>query len=426
MKKLFLAIAAMAVVAASAAPVTARGSGRNTDYRAAIYDALAQAMSQVEGLSLQESRQTLMNALEQTQQSSVTGNVEVSDVREALQQSVAAKTDGRILGYKILKESFDSDTNTWVVEVEAKMPGKYIVGRDPDNLRRMVVMPFRSLTESVTIDGATLKLDPNNETIADQLNTCLTHTRKFTMLDRQFNAETMAELSRLNLSNASAGDLGRFKQLLVTDYMVAGTVKVYPQAAAVQNPYTGRTVAQDSVCMEVNYRVLLVPSSQLKWADTVKVPYSVCAGASAQERIASAAEYAAEEICEQIISNIYPMRVTGRSAFELVLNQGGRNVRIGDEFDVFKRGEKIVDVTNNEFLGYSEDMIARIRVTRVTPKHSYAMVTEGTPAEDIEIGAVVRRPTFFQGGCSQPAGAATKIEVGPGGGVTAPWMKKQQ
>lgn len=405
-----------------AAPVTARGTGRNSDYRAAVYDALSQAMSQVEGLSLQESRESLMSALEQSQQSSLSGDVAMSDIREALKQSVSVKTEGRILSYDILNEKFEPETNTWLVEVEAKMPGRYVVGRDPDNLRRMVVMPFRSLTSKVTVCGEEIDCAKGNEEIADSLNTYLTHTRKFTMLDRQFNNETMAELSRLNMANASAGDLGRFGQLLVTDYMVIGSVKFYPQQAAVSNPYTvGGAYVPDSTCVEVSYRVLLVPTSQLKWADTVKIPYSACSGSSAAEILASAVDCAAEEICEQIISNIYPLRITGKTAFELVVNQGGRNIQIGDEFDVFRRGEKIVDVTTGEALGYAEEMIARIRVTRTTPKMSYAIVIEGTPVTDIEVGAFVRRPAYYDGAYGQPQNAVRPIEVSPGGGVTPPW-----
>lgn len=424
MKKLLMLAACVWSVAVMAAPVTARGTGRNADYRAAVYDALSQAMSQVEGLSLQESRESLMSAMEQSQQASLFGEADVSEVREALKQSVAVKTEGRILSYDILSERFEQDTGLWFVEVEAKMPGRYIVGRDPDNLRRMVVMPFRSLTSTVTIDGKEIDCAKDNEAVADSLNMFLSHTRKFTMLDRQFNAETMAELSRLNMTNASAGDIGRFGQLLVTDYMVIGTVKFYPQLPPVVNPYlSSGATRQDSTCLEVSYRVLLVPTSQLKWADTVKIPYSECLGATPDETVAKAVEYAAEEICEQIISNIYPLRITGKTSFELILNQGGRNVQIGDEFDVFRRGEKIVDVTTHEALGYSEDQIARIRVTRTTPKMSYAIVVEGTPAEDIEVGAFVRRPAYYDGAYGQPQNAVRPIQVSPSGGVTPPWMR---
>lgn len=422
MKRILMLVCCVLAAAAYAAPVTARGSGRNSDYRAAVYDALAQAMSQVEGLSLQESRESLMSALEQSQKSSYFGDVEISDVREALKQSVAVKTDGRILGYDILSEQFDQESRTWRIEVEAKMPGRYIVGRDPDNLRRMVVMPFRSLTSNVTVLGKDVNCAKRNEEIADSLNIYLTHTRKFTMLDRQFNADTMAELSRLNMSNASAGDIGRFRQLLVTDYMVIGTVKFYPQQAAVENPYTvGGATIPDSTCLEVSYRVLLVPTSQLKWADTVKVPYSVCTGSTPDEILSSATDYAAEEICEHIISNIYPMCVTGKTTFELILNQGGRNVLVGDEFEVFRCGDEIIDVTTGEELGSAEEKIARIRVVRTTPKMSYAIVVEGTKPEDIDVGAIVRRPSYSSCEYSPSVNAVRPVEVSPGGGVTAPW-----
>ena len=102
----------------------------------------------------------------------------------------------------------------------------------------------------------------------------LVQTRRFTMLDRAFDAETKAELSRLNLENASAGDLGRFQQLLVTDYMVIGTVKMYSSPGASYNQWTGVTTQNDGPFLEVSYRVILVPTSQLKWAGTIIVPWA--------------------------------------------------------------------------------------------------------------------------------------------------------
>lgn len=422
-KTVFILIGALAV-AVHATPVTARGSGRNADYRAAVYDALAQAMSQVEGLSLQESRESLMSALEQTRSSTLSGDVAVSDMREALKQSISAKTAGQVLGYDILSERFEPETGTWHVEVEARLPGRYVVGRDPDNLRRMVVVPFRSLTSKVTLCGEEVDCARGNETIADSLNTYLTQTRKFTMLDRQFSAETAAELSRLSMANASSGDRVRIGQLLVTDYLVAGTVKFYSQLPAVSNPYTvGGSVMPDSTCAEVSYRVLLAPTSQLKWSDTVKIPYSMCTGSNASEILASALECAAEEICEQIISNIYPACITDKTASELVINQGGRSIRVGDEFDVFRNGGEMFDVTTGESLGFREEYVTRIRVVRVTPKASYAVALDGATIDTIEIGAIVRRPSYVDAGYMAPANAVRPIDVGPGGGVSAPWAQ---
>ncbi len=425
------AMAAVAALGLSAAQVTtvetARGKGRNADYRAAIYDALSQAMSQVGGMSLQESRETLLDALQASQASTLVSTTSVSEVSEALKQSVSVATKGRVQSYKVLSEEFDQTTGQWVVEVEAKFPGKYIVGRDPNNLRRMVVMPFRYVgSETVSVYGTAVKPSPNSEEIARRLNEDLAQTRRFTMLDREFNSEIQNELSRLYMDNASSGDMGRFNQLLVTDYMVIGSVRMYSSPTPVSNQYTGRTTVADGSFIEVSYRILLVPTSQLKWANTVKIPYSACAGGSVEEMLSTGMTVVAKQISDEIIANIYPMRVTAKNAFELVFNQGGKSVRAGQVFDIFNAGEAIIDVTTGESLGAEETMIARAQITRITPKMSYAVVIEGTPLEQIPIGAIARPTARDDAPAYQSAtpSVASPVKVAPGGTVVAPWARR--
>ncbi len=428
MKKLMLLVLAACGLAAFAQTQetnsiqTKHGRGRNADYRTAVYEALVQAASQVQGVSLQDSRDAFMDSTAELRKTK-SGDSDVSEIRESLRQSVSAKTKGRVLSYEITEERFDKEKNLWYIEVDAKIPGRYVVGGDPNKRRRMVVMPFRSLTDKVKVFGQDLQMGPACETIAAALNENLVQTRRFTMLDRAFNDETMAELSRLNLENASAGDFGRFQQLLVTDYMVIGTVKMYSSPGVSYNQWTGVTTQNDGPFLEIAYRVLLVPTSQLKWAGTIIVPYSACRGDSVDTALASGMAVAAQEVCHDIINNIYPMRVTAKTTYELVLNQGGKNIRAGEFFDVFQQGEAIEDVYSGETLGAAEEKIATIRITRVDPKVSYAVVAEGTPLESIPVKAIVRRPRGPVGAAAAPVGTVSPVQVNPGGTVTPPWKR---
>ena len=399
MKKTILSILAVCCFAAFAQSQqsnsiqTKHGRGRNADYRTAVYEALVQAASQVQGVSLQDSRDAFMDSTAQLRKTK-SGDSDVSEIRESLKQSVSAKTKGRVLSYEITEERFDKEMNLWYIELDAKVPGRYRVGVDVDDFRRMIVMPFRSLTDKVTVFGQTLQMGPACESIAAALNENLVQTHRFSMLARAFDDEVKAELSRLNLENASAGDFGRFQQLLVTDYMVIGTVKIHPSPTVSYNQWIGDMTVKDGPFLEIAYSVILVPTSQLKWANTIIVRYSECCGDSVDTAIAFGMSVAAQKICHEIINNIYPLRVTGKTTYELVLNQGGKNILEGEVFDVFRQGEVLIDVTTNKPLGAPEEKIATIRITRVDPKMSYAVVADenGTPFENIPIGSVVRRP----------------------------------
>ena len=170
---------------------TVVGSGRNADYRTAVYEALVQAASQVQGVSLQDSRDAFMDSTAQLRKSK-TDNADVSEVRESLKQTVSAKTKGRVLSYRVTGEKYITEMGLWFIELEAKVPGQYTVGLPEGNRRRMIAMPFDSLTSTVEVLGRTVKLGASCESIARRLNERLSQTRRFTMLDRAFDAKVKA------------------------------------------------------------------------------------------------------------------------------------------------------------------------------------------------------------------------------------------
>lgn len=290
---------------------------------------------------------------------------------------------------------FDELIDRWAIETIQWLQS--VIGLRPDNRRRLVVMPFRSATGSVSVYGQNISVDAYCEEFARRLNDDLVQTRRFTMLDREFNAEVRAVFNRLNIENALAGDFGRIQRLLATDYMVIGTVKMYSSPAAVYNKITGKTNTSDGPFVEIRYRVIPVSTRELVYAGTVVVPYSSAGGSMVEAAISSAYIAASSKVCREIIGNIYPMRVAAKTTYELILNQGEKDVSEGDVFYVYRQSEALTDIATGETFNAPEEMIASIRVARVTPRMSYAVVVEGTPVENIEVGAVVRRSRVSTG-----------------------------
>ena len=299
MKKTILAIAAAAGLAAfeqalESSVQTVVGSGRNADYRTAIYEALVQAASQVQGVSLQDSRDAFMDS---SLNAKTTGGEKsnTSEIRESLRQSVSATTKGRVLNFRITAETYNAEMSMWFIELEAKVPGQYTVGLPEGSRRRMTVMPFRVVNSPVSVGGVKAELGAECAEFAEKLNQALVQTRRFTMLERENLGLVEAELARLGDPNAFAGEAARSQQLLVTDYLVTGTVKVFPRdATSVVNPYTGAATVPDGPAVEVNYRVILAPTAQLKWAGSVVIPYSACSAASPDETLGCAYAAAAK------------------------------------------------------------------------------------------------------------------------------------
>ena len=116
---------------------TVVGSGRNSDYRTAVYEALVQAVSQVQGVSLQDARDAFLDSSTQLKKTK-TDNSDISELRESLKQTVSAKTKGRVLSYRVMAEKYMTEMGLWFIELEAKVPGQSPVGLPPDNRDQMV------------------------------------------------------------------------------------------------------------------------------------------------------------------------------------------------------------------------------------------------------------------------------------------------
>ena len=226
----------------------------------------------------------------------------------------------------------------------------------------------------------------------EKLNERLVQTRKFTLLDRAFDAEVNDELARLGDANAAKSDAARLGQKLGTDYLLVGTVRFFPVAAPGVNPLTGQALAVASQPFaEVSYRVLLAPTGQLKWADTVTVDAATVAASSVGAFTKASAEAAAAELVEKMTMAILPLEIVKvSSAARIVLGEGGKSVQVGERYTVYALGETVVDTRTGEALDEEEEPVGTVEVTEVREKLSYARLLEGDLSK-MAVGSRLRR-----------------------------------
>ena len=81
---------------------------------------------------------------------------------------------------------------------------------------------------------------------------------------------------------------------------------------------------------------------------------------------------ASSKIGEDILFAIYPLRVEKILDNTLYIGQGGNQLNVGDEYQVFKLGEEIKDTYTGESLGQIEEVIGTAKIINVTSKMSSA------------------------------------------------------
>mgnify|MGYP004634362091 CR=1 FL=1 len=416
----FLVLAASLVVMAKEDVVPATGFGKT--YREAIDDALVSALQQKKGIILSSELHTFMSDKGRVESKTGSSRESKTILEESISRDLKKGAKGDIDGYEVLSSEMEDGQHKVTVAVRFKKPYAETVGLPHSNRRKMVVATFRPTGTTFSRSGSALGTADWARSLGQKLNEQLTQTRKFTMLDRDFDAEIAAEMARISASDAVPGEAVKLNQKLGTDYLVVGTIAFSDVAAPTVNPFTGETrMPASTTFAEVSYRVLLAPTGQLKWADTVRVDASAFAALDATQFITVSSEQAAAEICASILSAIYPFSVEGKtSSGLLVIGQGGKTVFVGERLTVFTLGEKVRDSRTGEVLDRIEDEIGTVEIVRVQEKLSYAKVLSGD-ASKMGKGCRVRREFVAQDGAASVLPESEPMVKPVEGGVFLPF-----
>lgn len=400
---------------------TVEATGIGSTYRAAVNEALVSAVEMTYGVSVSSTERTQATSSELTVSSS-SGDSDLTRINDSITRQMQKGAEGRILGYDVVSKDFDEMTKKYSVTLSVRFYAP--PGLNPDNRRRMAVVPFRPATgDSLSWYGQAESSAGWAHALAEKLNERLTQTRKFTMVDRKFDAEINEELARLSGPNASKADAVRLNQKLGTDYLVVGDVRFFPVAAPGVNPLTGQALPVTSQKFaEVSYRVLLAPTGQLKWADTVVLDAIEFPASDVASFVTASAEGAAMRIADAMMANILPFEIVGKTASgTLIVGEGGKSIAEGERFNVFALGEEVSDTRTGEVLDQIEEPVGTVEIVRVSEKMSYARVVEGD-ATKMTIGARLRRPKVEAAAPAAPPPPVTTTIRGNGtGGVVAPF-----
>lgn len=173
---------------------------------------------------------------------------------------------------------------------------------------RIAVAPFCSKYQAVNVFGVTLPTRTWMDDVADHLNTILTQTGSFRVLDRSFGPELDRELNRIvNDPNASPNDVCRLSNKLATDYLVVAEVMFSSVASPGVDFVTGLPLPPPSVVFaEVRFRCVMAPTTEIAWSDTVQINAAQFAGLTAPVFSSTSGAAAAQAIADAIQRRLAP------------------------------------------------------------------------------------------------------------------------
>lgn len=385
--------------------LTVRGNGQTR--QAAIEDALIQAAGQRYGMQISSQKQSLASNLENSNETTTNadGNVvdrindylgtvveDNSSMTTAEARRIQSSTGGFIRNYEVMSTD-QVDDHIYEAVVRVVFP-KYKSPGLPTKRRRIAIFPFWTDQPGYVVQGQIMDAYKIQNAIRGQLEDGFTKTRKFAVLDREHMAEYQQEKGLLLSGDSPIEELCKVGLSMGVDYMLVG--KILEAEVKEKNERfqaTGKTKRWIDERLTVEYRIIVMATRQIKWSDTMtiknerKIKKDKMPGPSETIRILG--EKCASRILKEALAGIYPIRVIAKKNQQLILNQGTGNLHVGDLYEVYNRGEKMIDPYTKETLGTTEEWVAQIEIIRIAPKMSYADVIKGS-LEAIEIKAICR------------------------------------
>ena len=197
--------------------VDINAKGKSENFEVSLKKALKEAVSKVNGVTIKTD-----SVLETIDKNITTNEGNSSSLERNLNEKISEKSGGSIKSFEILNEYEDAN-GLKVVEIKATV-AKFKLSKSA-NRKRMAIVPFRINLNEISIFGKTGFDDADNlrKYLNQEFTNYFVQTRKFTILDREFDKEIADELKNLENSE-KIEDQVKIGQKLFADYILVGNL----------------------------------------------------------------------------------------------------------------------------------------------------------------------------------------------------------
>ena len=348
--------------------IEVNSKGKAATYDVALKKALKGAVSKVNGVTLKTD-----SVLEIIDKSLTTNEGSTSSLGRNLKENISEKTGGSIKSYEILNEYKDPN-GLEVVEIRATV-AKYVLSKTA-NRKRMAIVPFRINLNEISIYGKTGFDDAESlkKYLNQEFTSYFVQTRKFTILDREFDNEIKAELNSLE-NSGKIEDQVKIGQKLFADYMIVGRLDFLILEEIEKKFLTSEKILKKNMgTLNFSYRVIDVVTGQIKYSSKVNLEVDL---KKQSQPLPYMFNLTAQNAGLEIMYAIYPVLVEKIEGDLLYLGQGGNQIKVDDVYSIYERTEsKIKDSYTGETLGNVEKIVGKATIIESSSKFSVAQIIE--------------------------------------------------
>ena len=216
--------------------------------------------------------------------------------------------------------------------------------------------------------------DDFRELLNQKFSTYLVQTRKFTVLDREFEEEIKGELSNL-VESENIDDQVKIGQALFADYIVVGRVDNLEIKEVEKKFLTSEKIIKKTMgVLNFSYRIIDVPTRQIKYSSSVNLEVNL---KKQNQPLVYLSDMTAQNAGVEVMYAIYPILVEKIEGELLYLGQGGNQIKLNDQYSLYERSdEKIKDSYTGETLGNVETKVGLVEIVDSNSKFSVAKIIE--------------------------------------------------
>lgn len=390
----------------------ATGIGYGSSRENAVNNAIVEALGQITGVKIKKTaiKETLSVKNSDGRSLDMSYNAQISKV-----------TRGKVDSYRILNV-MEKTKGQFVAEVEVKntkVTKSYKTpGLNHNKRRSIVVIPANLTRGSFNILGESKTSVDTNINLSQELLNSITQTRKFNVLDREESRAFYNEQNILQSDNVQQDEALKLGNLLGADYLLLTSIKDINIGKEKANKYTASTSDSYEASTTIQFKVITTATKQVKFSNTKTYNFTP-KGNSNKEIYYDVLAQISNKISTELIENIYPIKVVDAKAGDITLNQG--NLTIGNKYEVYSLGKKVIDSYTKESLGRKETKIGIIEIVRALPKYSLASIVEGKASKGNIVRSLYTSEKDNDTGIYNKIGAESDVEINNGGGVSLPF-----
>ena len=298
-------------------------------------------------------------------------------------KEIIDETKGGIKSYEIIKKK--TDKNGWHnVKLKAEVA---FFDLPKEAMRvRMAIFPFRLYD----IEGDKSRF---NRLIDQNINDYFVQTKKFTMLDRTYIEEVAKEQSTILDGKTPAVEMAKIGNEISADFILVGSVENFNITEKVKKILSSdMEIKKKEASIYMSYRLLDVATKQISYSNTIE--YKLTLTENSKKPDIEIISKTSKILGEEILFSIYPVLVEKIVNGEIYLGQGGNQFQKADQYELFEKGEKIIDSYTNEVIGNVETSLGLVEITSVSTGYSKGKMLseENNLPEDVTNGSYLIRP----------------------------------